>query len=107
MNYLRSILDNFYGDINYCCEGNKKDLQDKHITLTYTRHNVFSHPMLWVHLDSAYTVNNVYVKSYSFFQDEAIVIYNLSWGIDEKTFEMTYEKTGYFVNEELFSKSFK
>jgi hypothetical protein len=105
---LRSTLDSFYGDTNYCCRGNKEDLQDKHITLTYTRHNVFSHPMLWVHLDSAYAVNNVYVKSYSFLEiDEPIVIYNLSWGLDEKTFEMKHELSNFFIDEELFDKSFK
>ena len=63
---IKAEVEKIYNDTNYCCEGNKEDLQDKYVTLTYTRPVNFSkhYPMLWVHLDSTYRVSNVYAKQY-------------------------------------------
>jgi hypothetical protein len=107
---LRSILDNFYGDTAYCCEGYKENLQNNLTTLTYTQRSIFSHPMLWVDLDSTYKVDRVCVRIYGFldfFEPAQMYIYLLSWGRDEKTLEMKHEKPEYFVDEGLFSKYFK
>ncbi|MEY4875065.1 MAG: hypothetical protein RL708_214 [Bacteroidota bacterium] len=63
---IKEEVEKIYSDTSYCCEGNKEDLQNKFVTLTYTRPIKLSnhYPMLWVHLDSTYKVSNVYAKQY-------------------------------------------
>jgi len=45
---IKLIVNSFYNDTNYCCEGNKEDMQNKGVTLTYTRPVTYSkyYPML-------------------------------------------------------------
>jgi hypothetical protein len=71
-------IEEFYKDTNYCCEGNREDLQDKNVSLTYTERKTLGHAMLWVDLDSTLRVNGVYVKRYEFFSIENKDIYNPS-----------------------------
>ena len=63
---IKAEVEKIYNDTNYCCEGNKEDIQNKFVTLTYTRpvHLSLHYPMLWVHLDSTYKVYSVYAKQY-------------------------------------------
>jgi hypothetical protein len=74
---IRKEVDKIYNDTNYCCEGNRTDLQDKFVTLTYSKPVLFTfyYPMLWVHLDRNFKVKNVYAKQYDGilgFDDECI-----------------------------------
>lgn len=64
---IRQIVEATFSDTNYCCEGNKEDLQTKRVTLTYSKPVMLSkyYPMLWVHLDSNYRVYHVYAKRYA------------------------------------------
>jgi hypothetical protein len=101
------IVDSVFNDTEFCCNGNKEDIQQgKRLTLTYTKPVLFSkyYPMLWVHLDSSYRVCNVYAKRYEFIDD--ICIYSLSWKIDSINLEKAQYKSVIFINEELFNKCF-
>lgn len=106
---IKSIIDKFYYDTNYCCEANEEDMRSKHITLTYTRPVTFckNYPMLWVHLDKDFKVYNVYAKCY-----DGILglddpgIYSISWAIDTATSGMKYGTTQSFINEKLFNDCF-
>ncbi len=66
---IKAEVEKIYNDTNYCCEGNREDLKDKFLTLTYTKRVPLSeyYPMLWVHLDSSYRVSNVFAKQYDGF----------------------------------------
>ena len=101
------IVDSIFNDTDYCCEGNKEDIQrGKRVTLTYTKPVRFSkyYPMLWIHLDSTYQVWNVFAKRYEFMDD--LCIYSLSWKKDETTLEEIPGEVNLIINEELFSKCF-
>lgn len=71
-------IEEFYGDTNYCCEGNREDLQDKNVSLTYTERKTLGHAMLWVDLDSTLKVSGVYVKRYDFLDLDGKHVYSLS-----------------------------
>lgn len=94
---IRQIVDNIYNDTNYCCDGNKQDMQTKGVTLTYTRPVSFSkyYPMLWVHLDSTFKVWNVYAKQY-----DGLLGYD-----DRQIYSLT--ATGIDINENKFADCFK
>jgi hypothetical protein len=107
------IVDSFY-NVAPCCDSYEESvrrLRGKQVTLTYTKKPapliigcLVSHPMLWVHLDSNYCVRSVYAKRY---EGNDICIYSLSWQYDEETLK---DKTGeviFFINDELFNKSFR
>lgn len=106
---IKSIVDKIYNDTNYCCEGNKEDMQRKNLTLTFTRPVTFckNYPMLWVHFDNDYKVYSVYAKSY-----DGILglddpgIYSLSWALDSTTLGMKQGTTKGFINEKLFNDCF-
>lgn len=106
---IKSIVDKFYNDTNYCCEGNKEDMQRKYITLTFTRPVTFckNYPMLWVHVDNDYKVISVYAKCY-----DGILglddpgIYSLSLAIDTATSGIKYGTAQSFINEKLFNDCF-
>ena len=94
---IREIINQKFSETDYCCEGNREDLLNKRVTLVYTRPIEFSkhYPMLWVHLDSNFTVVNVFAKQYDGFLGlEDPCIYSLD---QEKKFE----------NKKLFEKNFK
>jgi len=102
-----SIVDSIFNDTNYCCEGNKEDIQrGKRATLTYTKPVRFSehYAMLWVHLDSNYCVRCVYAKQYEFIMGN-VCIYSLSWKTDKTTLEKMPGEV--YINEELFNNCFK
>lgn len=86
-----------FSETDYCCEGNKQDLANKRVTLVYSKRKEFSkhYPMLWVHLDSSFKVENVFAKQYDGYLgfDDAC-IYNVT---ADNNFEMA----------ELFEKNFK
>jgi hypothetical protein len=106
---IKSVVDNFYGDTNYCCEGNKEDMQNKEVLLTYSRAVRLSkhYPMLWVHLDSNFLVNSVFAKRYDgFLGFDDPAIYGLSWGLDAKTGEIKLDKTDFFIDEKAFKDCF-
>lgn len=105
---IRQIVDIFYNDTNYCCEGNKEDMQIKEVTLTYSRPVRLSKhfPMLWVHLDSSFNVYSVYAKQYDgLFGFDDPSIYSLIWEIDTTTLKMT-SKIDYFIDESKFNDCF-
>jgi hypothetical protein len=106
---IRQIVNVFYSDTNFCCEGNKEDLQTKAVTLTYTRPVRLSkhYPMLWVHLDSSFKVYSVYAKQYDGllgFDDPSI--YGKSWAFDATTMTMKNEIESY-IDETKFNDCFK
>ncbi len=106
---IRQVVDAFYNDTNYCCDGNKEDLKTKELTLTYTRPITFSkhYPMLWVHLDSSYKVYSVYAKQYDGLLGlDDPGIYGLSWKLDPITMKLKNE-TESFIDESKFNDCFK
>ena len=106
---IKLIVDNFYNDTNYCCEGNKEDMQTKGVTMTYTRPVSFSkyYPMLWVHIDSNYRVYSIYAKRYEGFLGlDDLTIYSLSCDFDTLTSKLDYESTKEFINDKVFQDSF-
>ncbi len=105
---IRNIIDSYYKDKKYCCDGNKEDLKEKVITLQYTKPNYLSkkYPMLWIHLDDNYKVNCVYAKEYSGFLDfDGFEIYSLSWEFDLKT-KTQKNNVDYFIDNEKFNEYF-
>lgn len=106
---IRQNVNVFYSETNFCCEGNKEDLQTKAITLTYTRPVRLSqhYPMLWVHLDSSFKVCSVYAKQYDGllgFNDPSI--YGKSWAFDATTMTMKKEIESH-IDETKFNDCFK
>lgn len=94
---IREIVNHKFSETDYCCGGNKEDLLNKQVSLVYTKPVEFSrhYPMLWIHMDSNFTVTNVFAKQYDGFLGlEDPCIYSLE---QEKTIE----------NKELFEKNFK
>lgn len=107
---IKTVVDNFYNDTNYCCEGNKEDMKNKEVTLTYSRPVKFSkyYPMIWIHLDSNFCVNSIYAKRYDgFLGVDDPGIYGLSSDFDEKTGESIIGKTNEFINEKAFKACFE
>jgi hypothetical protein len=61
---IRSVLENFDSDTSYCCIGYKESFKPRYYTLTFTEKSHFAHPMLWVHLDSTFSVFIICQKQY-------------------------------------------
>ncbi|MBI9069070.1 MAG: hypothetical protein JEZ09_17365 [Salinivirgaceae bacterium] len=63
---IRITVNEFFGDTNYCCSGNKREKEIKCVSLFYTKPVKFSksYPMFWVNLDSNFRVNSVFVRKY-------------------------------------------
>ena len=90
---IKKLVNQKFSETDYCCEGNKEDLENKRVTLVYTKRQEFSrhYPMLWVHLDSNFQVENVFAKQYDGFLGlDDPCIYSL-------TAESHFEKTDLFV----------
>ena len=90
------IVNNKFSETDYCCEGNKDDLEIKRVTLVYSKRKEFSksYPMLWVHLDSGFQVESVFAKRYDgLLGMEDPCIYSL-------------DPEGYFEDEKLLAQSF-
>lgn len=104
---IKHSLATFLASIKYCCEVNKEDIQKlDRITLVYTKEGSFaSYPMLWVHLDTTYRVNNIYAKKYDFFDDAAI--YQCSWSMDSSYTKVNYNKIERNIDEKHFYHCFK
>jgi hypothetical protein len=103
---IKKEVNGFYADTIYCCDGNREDMRTKEVTLTYTLEKEIyeSYPMLWIHLDSLFTVYDIYAKQYDGIDDETI--YDLSWAIDTTTFKLT-NTIDSFIDESKFNKWFK
>lgn len=107
---IKATVDNYYSDTNYCCEGNREDMKNKKVTLTYSRPVKFSkyYPMIWIHLDSNYQVSSVYAKRYDgFLGMDDPGIYGSSWDFDEITGNPIIGRTRDFINQKAFSACFK
>lgn len=108
------FIDSVFQDMNYCCEQNRKNMSviEKHATLNYTvepsffrsifNSPMFAYPMLWIHLDSNYRVNEVYAKYYGKGGDEKC-IYSLSDNPDKDSQDGNMKL---FVDTTLFRKCF-
>ncbi len=108
------LIDSVFQESNYCCEANRKRMRviEKHATLNYTEEPtflksifnspMFSYPMLWIHLDSNYRVNEVYAKYYGKGWDEKC-IYLLSNNPDKDSQDDHIEL---IVDTTLFRKCF-
>ncbi len=93
---IRQLVNQKFSETDFCCEGNKDDLENQRVTLIYTSPKEFSrhYPMLWVHLDHNFHVASVFAKQYDGylgFDDPCIYSLNV-----DKCFE----------NKELFEKNF-
>jgi hypothetical protein len=103
------VVDSFFNG-TYCCDSWKESIQ-KGVTLEYTKRpcfliNLFSNfPMLWVHLDSNYCVQEVYAREFDL--DLKPVIYSLSRKVDYDTWEEVPNEISLYINEELLEKYFK
>lgn len=94
---IKQIVNQKFSDTNYCCAGNKQDLENKRVTLVYTKRLEFSrhYPMLWIHLDNNFQVESVFAKQY----DGYI-------GLDDPCiYSLTSES--HFENTKLFNENFK
>jgi len=94
---IKQLVNQKFSETDYCCEGNKEDLENKRVTLVYTKRQEFSrhYPMLWIHLDSNFQVENVFAKQYDGYLGlDYPCIYSL-------TAESHFEET------ELFAENFK
>jgi len=93
---IRQIINTRFTQTDYCCDGNKEDLSHKRVTLVYTKRVEFSrhYPMLWVHLDSSFKVNNVFAKQYDGYL-----------GINDPCI-YSLEADGIFEKQRLFEKNF-
>lgn len=107
---IKKLVHDFISNQKYCCDGNKEDIRgfDK-ITLVYSKRGLFfSYPMLWVHLDTFFRVNNVYAKEYEgglFGDDQSI--YGYGWAMDSTYTKWDYSKTDKWMNKEKFYRCFK
>jgi len=102
------VVDSFFNG-TYCCDSWKESIQ-KGVTLEYTRRpcflrNLFSKfPMLWVHLDSNYCVQEVYARELDL--DLKPVIYSLYRKVDYDTWKEVPNEISLYINEELLEKYF-
>ena len=107
---IEKLVNNFISSQTYCCEGNKDEIsQLNQITLVYTHRGFLSsYPMLWVHLDKSFRVNNVFAKEYEggIFGDDP-GIYSLGWGTDSSGTKYNHAKTVKWMNKERFYRCFK
>ncbi|RYD75297.1 MAG: outer membrane protein assembly factor BamE [Sphingobacteriales bacterium] len=106
---IRKLVKDFIEKQKYCCDGNKEDIEQRSITLQYTRERIFiTHPMLWIHLDSSYKVINVYAKRYEggiFGDDPGIYVYGWEMDLADSThIKYDYNKTKYWINETKFKE---
>jgi hypothetical protein len=104
---IRQVVNVFYSDTNFCCEGNKEDLQTKAVTLTYTRPVRLSkyYPMLWVHLDSSFKVYSVYAKQYDGLLGlDDPSIYGMSWAFDATKMKNNIES---YIDDPKYNDCFK
>lgn len=94
---IKQLVNQKFSETDYCCEGNKEDLENKRVTLVYTKRQEFSrhYPMLWIHLDSNFQVENVFAKQYDGYL-----------GLDDPCiYSLTVES--HFEETELFVENFK
>jgi hypothetical protein len=94
---IKQLVNQKFSETDYCCEGNREDLENKRVTLVYTKRQEFSrhYPMLWVHMNSKFQVENVFAKQYDGYLGlDDPCIYNLT---ADNNLELT----------ELFKKNFK
>jgi hypothetical protein len=94
---FRQLVNQTFSKTDFCCEGNKDDLVTKNVTLVYTKRQEFSrhYPMLWIHLDNHFQVENVVAKQYDGYLGlDDCVIYSLA-------------AYSHFENEALFERNFK
>lgn len=107
---IKKVVHDFISNQKYCCEGNKRDLEDiDNITLVYTKRGIlFSYPMLWVHLDTSYKVHNVFAKEYEggLLGDDP-GIYSFGWAMDSTYTKWDNKKTDKWINKEKFFRCFK
>lgn len=107
---IKKLVYDFISNQKYCCEGNKEDIEGfDNITLVYTKRGLFfSYPMLWVHLDTSFRVNNVYAKEYEggLLGDDP-GIYGYGWAMDSTYTKWDYSKTDKWMNKEKFYRCFK
>lgn len=106
---IKQVVNAFYNDTNYCCDGNRDDFQARDITLTYTRPVRLSkyYPMLWVHLDSSFKVYSVYAKQYDGLlglDDHSI--YGMSWAYDTSAIDLK-NKIEFYIDEPKYNDCFK
>jgi len=106
---IRQLVFDFIEKQKYCCEGNKEDVEQFNcITLVYTKSGFLaSYPMLWVHLDRSFKVNNIYAKEYGSFLGDDPGIYGFGWAMDSTYTKVDYSKTDKWVNEKKFFRCFK
>ena len=106
---IKKLVHDFIRNQKYCCDGNKDDLEGfDNITLVYTKKGLFfSYPMLWVHLDTSFRVNNVYAKEYEggLLGDDP-GIYGYGWAMDSTLTKWDYSKTDKWMNKETFYRCF-
>ena len=94
----------------YCCPSNDKESDPGYsITLVYThRKMLISAPMLWVHLDTAFRVIDIFSKEYAhglFGDEEGIYCYSARGNLG--LYEGPYAKTLKWMNKEKFDRYFK
>ena len=107
---IKKLVHDFISNQKCCCDGNKEDIEGfDNITLVYTKRGILvSYPMLWVHLDTSFKVNNVYAKEYEggLLGDDP-GIYGFGWAMDSTYTKRDYTKTDKWMNEEKFYRCFK
>lgn len=107
---IKILVRDVISNQKYCCDGNKEDIEGfDNITLVYTeRGMLFCYPMLWVHLDTSFKVNNVYAKEYEggLLGDDP-AIYGFGWAMDSTYTKWDYTKTDKWMNKEKFFRCFK
>jgi hypothetical protein len=107
---IKKVVHDFISNQKYCCDGNKRDLEEfDNITLVYTKRGIlFSYPMLWVHLDTSFKVNNVFAKEYEggLWGDDP-GIYGFAWAMDSTYTKWDDTKTDKWMNKEKFYHCFK
>jgi len=107
---IKNLVQDFITSQKYCCAGNKEDNEEfDYITLVYTKRGFFvSYPMLWVHLDTSFRVNNVYAKEYEGgpFGDD-LGIYGYGWAMDSTHSKWDYTKTEKWMDKEKFYRCFQ
>jgi len=110
---IRQTVNIFYNDTNFCCEGNKIDLQTKGVTLTYTRPVLLAkyYPMLWIHFDKYFKVNSVYavevnqLEEFEGVDDQAI--YSMPSAYDRVTFPEVKNEIRSYINEKKYFDYFE
>lgn len=107
---IKKSVHDFISKQKYCCDGNKSHLEEfDNITLVYTKRGfLFSYPMLWVHLDTSFKVNNVYAKKYEGgLRGDDPGIYGFGWAMDSTNTKHENTKTYYWINKEKFNHCFQ